>query len=68
MKIMKEQILDASKIVLVTFLVSALIMPLMKRVAIHVGALDVPRKKENSRHIHTKTTPLLGGVGIFLAF
>ena len=65
---MKEQILDASKIVLVTFLVSALIMPLMKRVAIHVGALDVPRKKENSRHIHTKTTPLLGGVGIFLAF
>ena len=65
---MKEQILDASKIVLVTFLVSALIMPLMKRVAIHVGAVDVPRKKENSRHIHTITTPLLGAVGIFLAF
>ena len=45
---MRTDIYDALKIVLVTFLVSALIMPLMKRVAIHVGAVDVPRKKENS--------------------
>ncbi len=65
---MKEQILDASKIVLVTFLFSAIIMPMMKKIAYHVGALDVPNKKEGKRHIHKKTTPKLGGVGIFLAF
>ena len=65
---MKEQILDASKIVLVTFLFSAAIMPLMKRIANHVGALDVPSKEEGHRHIHKKTTPKLGAVGIFLGF
>ena len=48
---MKEQILDASKIVLVTFLFTALIMPFIKRVAIHVGAIDVPRSDEGNRHI-----------------
>ena len=65
---MKEQILDASKIVLVTFLFTALIMPFIKRVAIHVGAIDVPRSDEGNRHIHKKATPMLGGVGIFLGF
>lgn len=65
---MKEQILDASKIVLVTFLFSSIIMILMKRIAIHVGALDVPRAEEGHRHIHKKVTPKLGGVGIFLSF
>lgn len=65
---MKEQILDASKIVLVTFLFSAAIMPLMKKIANHVGALDVPSKEEGHRHIHKKTTPKLGAVGIFLGF
>lgn len=65
---MKEQILDASKIVLVTFLFTALIMPIIKRIAIHVGAIDVPRADEGHRHIHKKATPMLGGVGIFLGF
>lgn len=65
---MKEQILDASKIVLVTFLFSAAIMPIMKRIANHIGAMDVPRSDEGNRHIHKKTTPLLGAVGIFLGF
>ena len=65
---MKYQILSASKIVLVTFLFSALIMVLMKRVAHHIGALDIPRDEEGNRHIHKNITPKLGGVGIFLAF
>jgi len=65
---MKEQILDASKIVLITFLFSALIMPLMKKVATHIGALDIPSTEEGHRHIHKKTTPKLGAVGIFLSF
>ena len=65
---MKEQILDASKIVLVTFVFTALIMPIVKRIAIHVGAIDVPRADEGHRHIHKKATPMFGGVGIFLGF
>ena len=65
---MKYQLLDASKIVLVTFFCSAIIMFLMRKVAVHVGAMDIPRSEEGNRHIHKKATPKLGGVGIFLAF
>lgn len=65
---MKAQILAASKMVLVTFLFSAIIMVLMEKVAVHIGAMDVPRNDEGNRHIHKKSTPKLGGVGIFLAF
>lgn len=65
---MKLQLLAASKIVLITFLFSAVIMFLMKKVAVHIGALDVPRTEEGHRHIHKKITPKLGAVGIFLSF
>ena len=65
---MKLQLLNASKIVIITFLFSAIIMFLMRKVAVHIGAVDVPREEEGHRHIHKKTTPKLGGVGIFLAF
>ncbi|MBQ6497577.1 MAG: undecaprenyl/decaprenyl-phosphate alpha-N-acetylglucosaminyl 1-phosphate transferase [Bacilli bacterium] len=65
---MKLQILAASKIVLITFLFSAAIMFLMKKIANHIGALDVPRTEEGHRHIHKKITPKLGALGIFLSF
>ena len=65
---MREQILSGSKIVLITFIFSAIIMILMKKVAFHINALDVPTDKEGHRHIHKKSTPKLGAVGIFLAF
>lgn len=65
---MKAQILSASKIVLITFLFSSIIMFLMRKVAVHINAMDVPRSEEGNRHIHKKATPKLGGVGIFLAF
>ncbi len=65
---MKLEVLAASKIVLITFLFSAVIMFLMRKVAVHIGAMDIPRSEEGHRHIHTKPTPKLGGVGIFLAF
>lgn len=65
---MREQILTISKIVLVTFLFSSLIMMLMRKIAVHVGAVDIPRSEEGNRHIHKKATPMLGGVGIFLSF
>ena len=40
---MKYQVLEASKIDLITFIFSALIMFLMRKVAVHIGALDIPR-------------------------
>ncbi len=65
---MRAQLLSASKIVIITFIFSAIIMFLMRKVAKHVNAMDVPRSEEGNRHIHTKATPKLGGVGIFLSF
>lgn len=65
---MSQDILNASKIVLVTFLFSAIIMPLMKKVAVHIGAIDRPRSDEGNRHIHKREVPKLGAVGIFLGF
>ncbi len=65
---MKNQILSASMIVIVTFIFSAVIMFLMRKVAVHIGALDIPREEEEHRHIHKKITPKLGAVGIFLSF
>ncbi|MFI3260797.1 MAG: MraY family glycosyltransferase [bacterium] len=51
-------------IVVVTFLSSALIMPFIKKMAIHVNALDIP----NERKVHSKPMPRLGGLGIFFSF
>lgn len=65
---MKQQILSASKIVLITFLFSSIIMFLMRKVAVHINAMDIPRSEEGNRHIHKEATPKLGGVGIFLTF
>ena len=65
---MKLQLLNAGMIVLTTFIFSAIIMVFMKKIAIHINAVDVPREDEEHRHIHKKTTPKLGAVGIFLAF
>lgn len=65
---MDSSILSIIKIVLTTFVFSALIMPVMKKVAHHIGAIDVPRTTEGNRHIHKRPVPKLGAVGIFLAF
>lgn len=40
----------------------ALIMPLIKKIAFHINAIDIP----NERKIHTKKMPRLGGLGIYL--
>ncbi len=65
---MKAQILSASKIVIITFVFSTIIMFLMRKVAVHIGAMDIPTNAEGNRHIHKKPMPKLGGLGIFLAF
>ena len=59
---MNAEILNALKIVFVTFVCSAAIMPFMKRIAKHIGAIDYPRSDEGNRHIHKKPIPKLGGV------
>lgn len=50
--------------VLLPFIFVILIMPYIKKMAIRIGAVDVPR----TRHIHKITTPKLGGLAIFLGF
>lgn len=65
---MRSDILDTLKIVLVTFVFTAAIMPIMKKIAIHIGAVDVPRKDEGNRHIHKRVVPKLGALGIYLGF
>ena len=51
-------------IVFVTFIASAILVPLAKKCAIHVNALDIP----NERKIHKVPIPRLGGLAIFGAF
>lgn len=51
-------------IVLVTFLTSLILVPIIKKVAKHVNALDIP----NERKVHKNPIPRLGGLAIFLAF
>ena len=55
---------NALNIVLVTFVTSLLLVPIIKKVANHVNALDIP----NERKVHKTPIPRLGGLAIFLAF
>ena len=50
--------------ILLPFIFVVLIMPYIKKMAIKIGAVDVPR----NRHMHKKTTPKLGGLAIFFGF
>lgn len=59
-----EVIMHTFLIVLVTFIFVALIMPSIKKIALHIEALDVP----NARKIHKKPIPRLGGLGMYLGF
>ena len=51
-------------IVAITFLISVLLTPLAKKIAIHIGALDYP----NKRKVHKIPMPRLGGLAIYIAF
>lgn len=51
-------------IIAVTFVASLLLVPLIKKAAEHVGALDIP----NERKVHKKPIPRMGGLAIFGAF
>ncbi|EUJ33804.1 hypothetical protein MFLO_01200 [Listeria floridensis FSL S10-1187] len=48
----------------ITFVFGILLMPLIRKLAFLVGAVDAPR----DRHAHIKPTATLGGLGIFISF
>lgn len=50
--------------ILVGFLVALILVPVVRKFAFAIGAVDVPRQ----RHMHKKTTATLGGVAFFLGF
>ena len=51
-------------ILIITFFSSMILTSISKKIATHVGAIDVPDK----RKIHKIPTPRLGGLAIFLTF
>ena len=61
---MEEVIVRILLIIVTTFSFVAIIMPFIKKLAVQIGAVDIPR----TRHIHTKIMPKMGGIGIFLGF
>ncbi len=62
---MKQEILyKAIFVFFVTFLLVTLIMPVIKKIAFHIGAIDIP----NERKVHKKPIPRLGGLGIYIGF
>lgn len=48
----------------VSFIICVLLMPLCKKVSMHIGAIDYP----NARKVHKVPMPRLGGLAIFSAF
>lgn len=50
--------------VVIPFVFVALTIPFIKKIAVQVGAVDIPR----GRHIHKEPTPKFGGVAIFFGF
>ena len=53
------------EIILVCFFTSMLLVPIMKVLSVHTGAMDYP---DHKRKIHKVPMPRLGGVAIFLSF
>ena len=50
--------------IVVPFLFVLAIIPFIKKVALHIGAMDIP----DGRKVHTKPMPRLGGLGIYMGF
>lgn len=48
----------------VTFLFTVFFIPIVKKIANHIGALDIP----NERKVHKVPIPRLGGLGIYAGF
>ncbi len=51
-------------IIITTFVFTLIFIPVVKKIAVHIGAIDIP----NERKVHTKEIPRLGGIGIYFGF
>ncbi|MEG0826096.1 MAG: MraY family glycosyltransferase [Bacilli bacterium] len=47
-----------------TFTFTLIAVPIVKKIALHIGALDIP----NERKVHKKPMPRLGGLAIYFSF
>lgn len=61
----QDMILKIIGMILVPFTFVVCIIPLIKKIAVQINAVDNP---DNGRHLHPKVTPKLGGIAIFLGF
>ena len=57
-------ILQIIIMVMVPFISVTLIIPVIKKIAFHIGAIDIP----NERKVHKRPMPRLGGLGIYSGF
>lgn len=51
-------------IIFVTFITCVLLIPIIKKLCVHINAMDIP----DTRKVHSKPMPRLGGVAIFISF
>ena len=59
--------MELSKVFMIVIIVMLFVLffiPVVKQIAIHVGALDIP----NARKVHKKPIARLGGLGIYAGF
>ena len=61
---MSEYLKNSLLIVGVCLIIVALIIPVIKKIAMHINAIDIP----DARKVHTTPIPRLGGLGIFIGF
>ena len=50
--------------ILTTFIVSLILVPIFKKIALHIGAIDYP----NQRRLNKVPMPTIGGLAIFFSF
>lgn len=63
-KLTEDIVIRIVMMVLTTFLFVVFAVPYIKKIAMHVGAMDIP----NARKIHKEPMPRMGGLAIFLGF
>ena len=61
---MSGNLLDNLEIIFIVFAFVAALIPFIKKLAVHIGAVDIP----GGRHIHNKVMPKLGGLAVFFGF
>lgn len=60
----QNEVIEIVLMVLLSFIVVGALIPFIKKIATHIGAVDIP----NERKVHKVPMPRLGGLGIFFGF